>query len=60
MDVVNSILQNDIQKKDTRKSTVVNKNTEIETDLGTLLALDYNALDLKTLKYIFLIIFILK
>ncbi|XP_043508009.1 ribosome biogenesis regulatory protein homolog [Frieseomelitta varia] len=50
MDVVNSILQNDIQKKNTHKSTVVNKDTEIETDLGTLLALDYNALNLKALK----------
>ncbi|KAK1125379.1 hypothetical protein K0M31_005748 [Melipona bicolor] len=50
MDVVNSILQNDIQEKDPRKSTIVNKDAEIETDLGTLLALDYNALNLKALK----------
>lgn len=49
MDIVNSILENDNQKKDLYKSTVVNKEGEVETDLGTLLALDYNALDLKTL-----------
>lgn len=61
MDVVNSILQNDIQEKDNSKSTLVNKDAEIVTDLGTLLALDYNTLDLKALKYdAFSIIFILK
>ncbi|XP_071874985.1 ribosome biogenesis regulatory protein homolog [Bombus fervidus] len=50
MDVVNSILENSTQEKDTRKSTEVNKDVEIETDLGTLLALDYNTVDLKALK----------
>lgn len=50
MDVVNSILENSTQEKDTRKSTEVNKDVEIETDLGTLLALDYNTVDPKALK----------
>ncbi|XP_017885968.1 ribosome biogenesis regulatory protein homolog [Ceratina calcarata] len=47
MEVIKSILENDTQE-DSRKSTVVNK--DIETDLGTLLALDYNSLDLKAMK----------
>lgn len=50
MDVVNSILENSTQEKDIHKSTEVNKDVEIETDLGTLLALDYNTVDLKALK----------
>ncbi|CAL7935839.1 unnamed protein product [Xylocopa violacea] len=47
MDLVNSIL-NDTQEKDLRKSTVVNK--DVEVDLGTLLTLDYNNLDLKAFR----------
>ncbi|XP_006615420.1 ribosome biogenesis regulatory protein homolog [Apis dorsata] len=48
-DVVNSILENNTEEKDTR-TTIVNKDIEVETDLGTLLALDYNNLDLKAIK----------
>ncbi|XP_076763954.1 ribosome biogenesis regulatory protein homolog [Xylocopa sonorina] len=48
MDVVNSILQDNTQEKDPRKSTVVNK--DVEVDVGTLLTLDYNSLDLKTFR----------
>lgn len=33
-----------------RKSTVVNKEVEVETDVGSLLAFDYNTLDLKALR----------
>ncbi|KOC63149.1 Ribosome biogenesis regulatory protein like protein [Habropoda laboriosa] len=47
MDVVNSILEKSTQEKDTYKSIVVNKEVDVETDIGTLLALDYNAFDLK-------------
>lgn len=50
MDIVQSILENDAQEKDPRKSTVVNKDVDVETDAGTLLALDSNTLDLKALK----------
>lgn len=49
-DVVNSILENNTEEKDTRQTTIVNKDIEVETDLGTLLALDYNNLDLKAIK----------
>lgn len=48
-DVINSILENNTEEKDTR-TTIVNKDIEVETDLGTLLALDYNSLDLKAIK----------
>lgn len=48
-DVVNSILENNTEEKDIR-TTIVNKDIEVETDLGTLLALDYNNLDLKAIK----------
>lgn len=48
MDVVKSILENDNQEKDPRKSTVVHK--DVEVDVGTLLALDYNTLNLKSLR----------
>ncbi|XP_003702064.3 ribosome biogenesis regulatory protein homolog [Megachile rotundata] len=50
MDIVQSILENDTQEKDPRKSTVVQKDVEVETDIGTLLAFDYNTLDIKALK----------
>ncbi|XP_078041266.1 ribosome biogenesis regulatory protein homolog [Augochlora pura] len=50
MDIVQSILENETQEKDTRKSVEVQKDVDVETDLGTLLALDYNNLDVKTLK----------
>lgn len=50
MDVVKSILENEPREKDLRKSTVVNKEVEVETDVGSLLAFDYNTLDLKALR----------
>ncbi|CAK9797609.1 Ribosome biogenesis regulatory protein homolog [Anthophora quadrimaculata] len=50
MDVVSAILEKSTQEKDPHKSTVVNKEVDVETDVGTLLALDYNAFDLKKLK----------
>ena len=48
MDIVKSILEDSNQEKDPRKSTVVEK--DVETDVGSLLALDYNTLDLKELR----------
>lgn len=50
MDIVNSILENNAQEKDNRKSTIVNKDVEVETDVGTLLALDYSNVDLKVMR----------
>ncbi|XP_033340376.2 ribosome biogenesis regulatory protein homolog [Megalopta genalis] len=50
MDIVQSVLENKTQEKDSRKSIEVNKDVDVETDLGTLLALDYNNLNIKTLK----------
>ncbi|XP_012538695.1 ribosome biogenesis regulatory protein homolog [Monomorium pharaonis] len=50
MDLVKSILEDDQKKADLSKSTKVHKDVELEIDLGTLLASDYNVLDAKTLK----------
>lgn len=50
MDLVKSILENDQEKADPSKSTKVHKDVELDIDLGTLLASDYNPLDAKTLK----------
>ncbi|XP_076242729.1 ribosome biogenesis regulatory protein homolog [Calliopsis andreniformis] len=50
MDIVNSILESSNQEKDPRKSTEVHKEVEVETDVGTLLALDYNTINLKSLR----------
>jgi len=49
MDIVKSILENE-RKEDPSKSTTVHKDVELDIDLGTLLASDYNTLDVKTLK----------
>ena len=48
MDIVKSILEDCNREKDPRKSTVVEK--DVETDVGSLLTLDYNTLDLKELR----------
>ena len=48
MDIVKSILEDSNREKDPRKSTIVEK--DVETDVGSLLALDYNTLDLKELR----------
>ncbi|XP_043248725.1 ribosome biogenesis regulatory protein homolog [Colletes gigas] len=50
MDIVKAILESEPQENDLRKSIIVNKDVEVETDVGTLLALDYNTLDIKSLK----------
>ncbi|XP_050463189.1 ribosome biogenesis regulatory protein homolog [Cataglyphis hispanica] len=50
MDLVKSILENEQGKADPCKSTSVHKDVELDIDLGTLLASDYNTLDMKTLK----------
>ncbi|XP_011862248.1 PREDICTED: ribosome biogenesis regulatory protein homolog [Vollenhovia emeryi] len=50
MDVVRSILEDDQGEVDLSKSTKVHKDVELDIDLGTLLASDYNTLDAKTLK----------
>ncbi|KYQ52144.1 Ribosome biogenesis regulatory protein like protein [Trachymyrmex zeteki] len=49
MDLVKSILEENEGKEDLSKSTKVHKNVELDVDLGTLLASDYNALDAKAL-----------
>jgi len=50
MDIVKSILENEQKKEHPNKSTTVHKDVELDIDLGTLLASDYNTLDVKTLK----------
>ncbi|XP_031826635.1 ribosome biogenesis regulatory protein homolog [Nomia melanderi] len=50
MDIVQSILENETQEKDLRKSIEVNKDIEVEIDAGSLLAFDYNTLNIKALK----------
>ena len=51
MDLVKSILENEKEKDtDPSKSILVQKDVDLDIDLGTLLASDYNALDIKTLK----------
>ncbi|OAD52408.1 Ribosome biogenesis regulatory protein like protein [Eufriesea mexicana] len=50
MDIVNSILEKYTQKKDTCKSTIVNKDVEVETDVGSLLVLDFNSVNLKVMR----------
>ncbi|XP_039310867.1 ribosome biogenesis regulatory protein homolog [Solenopsis invicta] len=50
MDLVKSILEDDQGKADLSKSTKVHKDVELDFDLGTLLASDYNVLDEKALK----------
>ncbi|XP_054012425.1 ribosome biogenesis regulatory protein homolog [Hylaeus anthracinus] len=50
MDLVNSILENEPREKDPRKTTLVHKDVELETDVGSLLAFDYNTLNIKELK----------
>lgn len=51
MDLVKSILKDEQEKAtDPSKSILVHKDIDLDIDLGTLLASDYNALDIKTLK----------
>jgi len=51
MDLVKSILEDDQEGKvDLSKSTKVHKDVELDIDLGTLLASDYNPLDAKAFK----------
>ncbi|CAH1116056.1 unnamed protein product [Phaedon cochleariae] len=49
MDVVNKILENSALEAEKFKSISVEKNLELEYDLGTLLAIDNNDFDLKLL-----------
>ncbi|XP_072756779.1 ribosome biogenesis regulatory protein homolog [Anoplolepis gracilipes] len=49
MDIVKSIL-NEEEKADPSKSTSVHKDEELDIDLGTLLASDYNTLHVKAIK----------
>ncbi|XP_014486293.1 PREDICTED: ribosome biogenesis regulatory protein homolog [Dinoponera quadriceps] len=50
MDVVKSILGDKGTESDPSKTTKVHKDVELDIDLGTLLATDYNTLDVKTLR----------
>lgn len=48
MDLVKSILED--EQVDSSKSIDVHKDVELDVDLGTLLASDYNTFDVKTLR----------
>ncbi|KYM75755.1 Ribosome biogenesis regulatory protein like protein [Atta colombica] len=50
MDLVKSILEENEGKEDLSKSIKVHKNVELDIDLGTLLASDYNVFNTKALK----------
>ncbi|XP_043685820.1 ribosome biogenesis regulatory protein homolog [Vespula pensylvanica] len=50
MDVVNTILQNEEVKSDSKKYTTFHKDVEPEIDLGSLLVSDSNTLDVKRLR----------
>lgn len=50
MDIVNAVLENDEQVKNSVRSTAVEKIVDLDIDEGTLLASDYNALDVSQLK----------
>lgn len=48
MDVVKAILEDG--QDDPSKSTTVHKNVQLDIDVGTLLASDYDVLQIKSLK----------
>lgn len=50
MDIVNQILEREQKKSEKYRSIVVEKHLDLECDIGTLLALDTNDLDTKSLK----------
>ncbi|CAB3369229.1 Hypothetical predicted protein [Cloeon dipterum] len=50
MDILEDILQKEAKKSEKYKTTDVEKNVELELDLGNLLALDTNDLNLQELK----------
>jgi len=50
MELVKSILEENEGKEDLSKSIKVHKNVELDIDLGTLLASDYNVFNTKALK----------
>lgn len=50
MDVVNTILENEEVKSDSKKYTTFHKDVEPEIDLGSLLVSDSNTLDVKRLR----------
>lgn len=50
MDIVQAILEDKKVESDPNKSTKVHKDVDLDIDVGTLLASDYNTLDIKTLR----------
>lgn len=50
MDIVNEVLEKSEEELKKYKSTKVSKHLELDFDLGTLLALDENELDIVKLK----------
>jgi hypothetical protein len=50
MDILSELIDKEAQKNAKYKSTDVEKNVELEFDLGNLLASDTNDLDLAALK----------
>lgn len=49
-DIVASALKNEQERLNSYKSTDVHKDVELDFDVGTLLASDYSALDMQTLR----------
>jgi regulator of ribosome biosynthesis len=52
MDVVKKVLEDAAKQADQFKSINVEKHLELEYDLGTLLAVDTNDLDLKQMRFV--------
>ncbi|XP_032688946.1 ribosome biogenesis regulatory protein homolog [Odontomachus brunneus] len=50
MDIIQAILEDKKVESDPNKSTKVHKDVDLDIDVGTLLASDYNNLDIKTLR----------
>jgi len=53
MDILSEILEKEAKKNEKYKPTDVEKNVELEFDIGNLLACDTNELNLQSLKYAF-------
>lgn len=52
MDILSEILEKEAKKNEKYKPTDVEKNLELEFDLGNLLACDTNSLDLQAIRHV--------
>lgn len=50
MDIVKAVLENDAKNNNAASSVTVQKDVDLDIDEGTLLASDYNALDVARLR----------